>query len=392
MMRRSQFYGLLPNIIIPLSGFSTDIYTPSMPAMANELQVDDISIKFTITAYLIAMGIAQLFAGPVSDALGRKKLMFSAVFAYFLSTLVIVLSHSVESIIGARFIQGFCSAFLIVPGRAILNDCFSGEELKKRFNTMTISFALAPIMAPFIGGYCQHFWGWRASFMFLLAYSAILCVIITCFYQESLVDKKTFKFKQIRENYLVLLSDKRFLHASLFLSILFGYNSMITVLSSFIFQDHLGVSALLFGYIALTFGVGWFAGNLMNRFMFDVSVTKRVSFTLGCQGIFILLLLVTALFGVYHFYLCLVCFFMLVFATALSFPLFVAEALSLFPALAGSSNACLFAMTWLAFSVYSMIAALISVDSLIPLGSIFLGIYLFSLWYYFKFVKPLNLH
>ncbi len=43
--------------LLPLSGFATDIYVPSMPGMANQLGVQEVQIQSTLTFFLIKLEI-----------------------------------------------------------------------------------------------------------------------------------------------------------------------------------------------------------------------------------------------------------------------------------------------------------------------------------------------
>ena len=154
------YLAVLINIIIPLAGMSTDIYLPSLPAMCSHFHVAKALVQLTVTTYVLGVGIAQLIAGPISDANGRKKLLVFALLIQLIAILLIVLTPSIHWMIVFRFLQGIGAGLMVVPARAIINDIFSGTELKKQFNTLTISFAMAPIIAPFIGGYVQHYFGW----------------------------------------------------------------------------------------------------------------------------------------------------------------------------------------------------------------------------------------
>ena len=65
---------LLAFALIPLSGFATDIYIPSLPTMAGEMQVSSIQVQLTLSIFLISYGVAQLFIGSVLDSFGRYKI------------------------------------------------------------------------------------------------------------------------------------------------------------------------------------------------------------------------------------------------------------------------------------------------------------------------------
>jgi DHA1 family bicyclomycin/chloramphenicol resistance-like MFS transporter len=375
---------LLPNLIVPLAGLSTDIYLPSLPAMATEFAVGRGQVQLTLTAFILAMGLSQFIAGPISDAIGRRKLIVTAIIIQMLAIVGIIFSSDIIHLICLRFIQGVAAAFMSVPARAILNDSFEGIELKKKFNYLTISFAIAPIIAPFIGGYCQEYWGWRACFYVVLAYAVFILTVVIVGGSETLKNKRPFQIKDIWHNYKAILSNRSFLFTTLLICSLFAYSSMNTALGAFIFQTNLGLSAVSYGYIALSMGLAWFLGNISNRFLFSVDNHKKIRFSLVSHSILVSALLISALFGIYNIAWTIICLFLIIITTALLFPIFVGEVLSLFPTMAASSNACLFSLTWVAFATYTIIATQISVKTLLPLSCFFLAINGLCHWVYKK--------
>ena len=92
---KKRFFAILVYIIIPLGGVSTDIYLPSLPAISAHFHAIKTLAQLTVTAYVMALGLAQLFAGPISDALGRKKPLIIAVVVQLLSVVAIIFSQSI---------------------------------------------------------------------------------------------------------------------------------------------------------------------------------------------------------------------------------------------------------------------------------------------------------
>ena len=169
-MNNKTFIALLVNFAIPLGGMSSDIYLPSLPAMSNYFYLPNTFVQLTITLFTLGLGIGQLLTGPISDALGRKKLFISGMILQLIALVIIVITNSIHLFIVVRFFQGLGAAFMMVTARAMLSDVFHGEELKKQYTYMTASFALGPIVAPFLGGYLQHYLGWRSNFYFIGIY------------------------------------------------------------------------------------------------------------------------------------------------------------------------------------------------------------------------------
>lgn len=386
-------YAILPNILVPLAGASTDIYLPSLPHMALDFSVNASSIQLTITSFVLAMALGQYLAGPVSDALGRKSLIITSLIFQLMAVLAIVLTHSMPVIILARAIQGIACAFMIVPARALLNDNFTGVELKKKFNYLTMSFALAPIVAPFIGGYGEHYFGWHASFYFLLVYIVSLLFIMVFFTKETIKQKRAFSLIQVIHNYSVIIKKKSFLYPTFFISIVFGYTSINNVLGPFLFQTVLGLKPIEYGYVALTVGGAWFVGNLANRVLFNVPYYSKLIGGLVLQSVMIFVLLVLSYCKMVTLMSFLVPLCVIVMSAAMMFSVLVGECLSQIPELAASSNAFLFASTWFAFGIYTYIATYLPTNKILPMLIAFVFINMASyLMLQFKEMKSLGEH
>ena len=125
-------------------------------------------IQLSITLFAISFGLTQWIAGPISDAIGRHRPILLALLIQILSLIMIICTDNIYVLNCARFVQGFGVGLMIVPTRAILSDILSGEQLKKHLTYITTSFSIGPIVAPFLGGYLQHYFSWQANFSFIL--------------------------------------------------------------------------------------------------------------------------------------------------------------------------------------------------------------------------------
>jgi Bcr/CflA subfamily drug resistance transporter len=370
----SRKHAIIPNIIVPIAGMSTDIYLPSMPAMVEVFHTSIAEIQLTLSAYVFGMGVSQLLAGPVSDSLGRKKQILVSLMLQLVTLIFILNTTSIKALIIARFCQGLGAGFMVVPARAILNDCFEGEELRRKFNYLTISFALAPIIAPFIGGYCEYYYGYQASFFFIFLYALILLLMVIFLIGETLIERKVFSFKYMWVNYKTILSNKTYVLGTCFVCVLFGFTSIFNALGPFLYQDHFHFSAVTYGYIALCIGLAWFLGNVSNRVIEGISVSKKIRVCLLLQCIISLIFISLAYCGVLSARVTSFLIFVVVYLTGVIFPNMVAECLMLFPKKAASANACFFSLIWLAFSAYTLVATQISFTTLVPFCIIFLFI------------------
>jgi MFS transporter, DHA1 family, multidrug resistance protein len=106
---------------------TTDMYLPSLPDIARQLNASTAQAQFTISAYLIGFAIGQIFYGPVSDRHGRKPILIAAIALYCIASLACSLSTSIEMLIVARSRHSAAAAASYLA-RAIVRDIYSGAR------------------------------------------------------------------------------------------------------------------------------------------------------------------------------------------------------------------------------------------------------------------------
>ena len=147
---------------------STDMYLPSLPDIARALTASTAQVQLTISAYLIGFAVGQIVYGPISDRRGRKPVLLAALGLFAAATLICALSTSIEMLIGARILQAIGGSGCIMLARAIVRDLYSGNRAGRELSVMGSVMALAPIIAPVVGGALQITFGWRSVFVALM--------------------------------------------------------------------------------------------------------------------------------------------------------------------------------------------------------------------------------
>jgi MFS transporter, DHA1 family, multidrug resistance protein len=158
--------------------FGDTEYTPAMPAMAKALHADYGMVQFSMSAYLVASALSQLFYGPISDRYGRRPLMLIGACILSLGALACMLSFSIWPLIGGRFIQGVGACAGGVIADAMVRDAFPRERRQPVYAKINAAFALAPAIGPVAGTYAAHAFGWHANFAILLGISLLLTAAV----------------------------------------------------------------------------------------------------------------------------------------------------------------------------------------------------------------------
>ncbi|WP_192483420.1 MULTISPECIES: MFS transporter [Cysteiniphilum] len=368
-------FALVCFLIVPMSGLCIDLYAPSLPAIANAFSVSEVLTKYSISFYLLSFGIFQLFAGPITDRFGRKAPMLVGLIGFVIVSYAMTLLTSFYLFLLFRIFQGVCISLAGVSARAIIPDVFKGSEYKKMMNYMTIIWALGPIVAPFIGGYLQHYLGWRSPFYFLSMYGVIMS-LLTCFmYRETLKQKTTLSLKSSFMGYAEMACHNRFVLGTICLGLLYSFLVIFSVIGVFVIDNTLGYSSITFGKTALLMGFGWFLGNMLNRFFLHYSETfnrykmyvAMIISILSC----LFLGLLPLIFGQHLWLLC-VFMFISMLAGGVVFPNFFALCIGYFAHKAGSANAFMGACFILLSSGFTFIFGAIGIVSISGLAEVVL--------------------
>jgi len=154
--------------------FSIDTIFPAFPAIARELNASPFAMQQTISVYMIAYALMSLFHGPLSDSLGRRRVILAGVAVFALASIGCALAGSIGSLLGFRAFQGISAGAGLIVGRAIIRDCFDGADAQRLMATVSMIFGIAPAIAPIVGGWVVAFAHWPMIFWLLAAFAAAL--------------------------------------------------------------------------------------------------------------------------------------------------------------------------------------------------------------------------
>ncbi|WP_210331084.1 multidrug effflux MFS transporter [Microvirga terrestris] len=159
-----------------VSPLGINMYLPSMPGMARALGVDFTTIQLTLSLYLGAMALGQLIIGPLSDSFGRRPVLLTGLLVFVVGSAICLLAQSIDILIFGRIIQATGGCAGITLSRAIVRDLYGRNQVASMIAYVTMGMAVAPMIAPTIGGLLETFFGWRASFAFLIGFGGIALV------------------------------------------------------------------------------------------------------------------------------------------------------------------------------------------------------------------------
>lgn len=242
---------ILAFALIPLSGFATDVYIPSLPTMSRELGVSDLQVQLTLGMFLISYGVAQLFIGSILDSFGRYKIGLISLFVFALASILIANTSDIYIIYAMRIVHGITVGAIVVSKRAYFVDVFSGDQLKNYLSMFSIIWATAPIIAPFAGGYLQSWFGWQSNFYFLAVFALIILAFELTFSGETIKQKMEFSFRKIANVYVDMISTSSFTLGIVMLGLSYGMVMIYNMTGPFIIEHKLGHTPIVAGYSSL---------------------------------------------------------------------------------------------------------------------------------------------
>jgi MFS family permease len=282
--------------LLPLSGFATDIYIPSLPTMATTMNVSSLQVQLTLSLFLISYGISQLFIGSVLDSFGRYKLSLICLLVFAAASIVIANTHNIYLIYLMRIIHGFTVGTIIVGKRAFFVDIFEGDKLKHYLSLFSIIWSTGPIVAPFLGGYLQTVFGWESNFYFLAGLAIILAILEFIYSGESLTRFSKFSLSNIGNIYLKMIKTPSFSLGIVMLGLAYSMVMIYNMTGPFIIEHHLHFSPVVAGYSSLILGFAWMVGGFIGKATINKPFLKKMIVNLGLQILFVLLMLISIQF------------------------------------------------------------------------------------------------
>ncbi|USD53125.1 multidrug effflux MFS transporter [Vibrio sp. SCSIO 43153] len=269
---------LLACLIISVGQLSMGLVFPSLPWIAKDFDISLDQAQLLVSVYLLGFGPSQFIYGPVSDALGRKKVLLAGLLIAMLGLLMIIfLSHTFTGMVAGRFLQGLGTGCCAVLARASTRDRFNGPELPVALSYIAMAASITPLVAPVIGGFINAHFGWTMVFISLLGYVLLAWTVIVFRFQETITQTSALPSpKKMLLQYRDLLTSRYFMS---FASIgWLNFSLMITTVSvmPFIMQNQIGMTSDQYAMWALIPAFGMICGTSICNRVRPIIGTKKM--------------------------------------------------------------------------------------------------------------------
>ena len=328
--------------IFALLPISTDLYLPALPAIRAAFADSGSQVQLTLSAFILGFGVAHLFTGPLSDRYGRRPLLLSGLGIYVLASLGCAFASDVTMLIIFRVLQGIGACSGSVMSRAIIRDLYEPRRGAYVFSLIASAFTIVPMFAPLIGGLLTVWFGWRANFLCLLAFSGLLLAATWYLLGETNRhrDPTATHLARLVGNYGRILRNPVFLGYAL--CCMFSYAGLFTYLSlsAFVLFDAYGVPAERYG-LWFMLGVGGHTCGALacSRLVRSIAMMRLVllSSSITAFGALLMLTLVWSEFP--HPLAVMGPMILYLFGHGITSPLCMTGAVGPFPKVAGTASA-----------------------------------------------------
>lgn len=354
---------------VALGPLATDMYLPALPSMGQALSAGPDQVQLTLSLYMAGFAVAQLFCGPLADRFGRKPIMIGGLLLFFLASIGCALSTNVETLMLFRFLQAIGGSAGPVLGRAAIRDIYTPRDAARIMALLASIMALAPAVAPTVGGFLLAGFGWPSIFIALGSYGLIVAAVVAFGIREPMApaNRQSLKLGNLLRNYRQIGTDPSFLGYTL--TNAFAFSGLFAFLSgsSYVLIDFLGVRPEHFGLYFACVVAGYIAGNViairLGRRRLPDQILVRGLLVSVAGGTVMAALAMTGVFSVWA-----VMIPQAVFMTGvgMTLPQTMAGALANFPRMAGSASALFgFVQMALAACVGALVGHLYSGTSLV---------------------------
>ncbi|WP_413855420.1 MFS transporter, partial [Albidovulum sp.] len=152
-------------MMFAMTAFSIDAMLPAMPEIAADLSPEAPNrAQLIVTSFVFGMGLGTFLTGPLSDALGRRRVIIGGATLYCLGAALAWVAPSLWLVLAARLLQGLGVAGPRVAAMALVRDLYAGRQMARIVSITMMVFVLVPAVAPLIGSFIIAGFGWRGIF------------------------------------------------------------------------------------------------------------------------------------------------------------------------------------------------------------------------------------
>jgi len=160
----SRITPLILAVALFMENMDSTVIATSLPAIAADIGTEPISLKLALTSYFVALAIFIPLSGWVADRFGARNVFRCAIAVFMAGSICCAFSFSLETFVGARFIQGMGASMMTPLARLVLVRTTPRTELISAMAWLTLPALIGPLTGPPIGGLLTTYLSWHWIF------------------------------------------------------------------------------------------------------------------------------------------------------------------------------------------------------------------------------------
>jgi len=165
-------FTMLISMIMGVVALAIDMMLPAFGAMRSNfgLAPDSNALAPLVTFFFLGLGLGQPIWGPLSDMVGRKRVLYMGLALYVVGSVATIFAPTIEVMFVLRFVAGVGAAGPFVVARGIVRDLYQGQEMAKVMSYVMAVFILVPVVAPTLGSLLLLVGPWQIIFVCIAAF------------------------------------------------------------------------------------------------------------------------------------------------------------------------------------------------------------------------------
>ena len=241
----TSFALLLLPLLLAAQPVATDSYLPALPEIARDLG----SASASLTAFVLAFGIAQLVCGPLADRFGRRPVLLTGLALYAIAAAGAIFAPGMSVLVGFRMLQGAAMAAILVCARAAVRDLYPAHEGPHIMARGLTGLGVVALIAPVLGAFTVQELGWRWVLGGMATYAVLLWALCWRRFGETLRRPSAGDPVAPRGSVREVFASPSFRAWATLAASTYGGIFAFLLLSPMVYIGYLGLSPIMYGWI-----------------------------------------------------------------------------------------------------------------------------------------------
>ncbi|WP_179998759.1 MFS transporter [Acinetobacter sp. YH12239] len=240
-----------------------DLVQPAMLTITREFGVGSEWAPSSMSFFLLGGACLAWFLGPLSDRLGRKKVLLGGVFFFVVCCLLILFTQSIEQFLAFRFLQGIGLTIISAVGYAAIQEIFEERDAIKVMALMANISLIAPLLGPVLGAFMVDHVSWHWGFIGIAFLAALSWFGLKAKMPEQHLSIPKQPLSYVWDDFKAIFKNKKFMGLALSVPMVSIPLILWIAMSPVILVEQLGLTNMQYGYAQVPVLGGLIIGNIV---------------------------------------------------------------------------------------------------------------------------------